>query len=375
MNPERSASRLPWALLIVACLAALLWHARGTPLGEPFADDFLFLERVRLGGPYTWLDGGGSPLYWRPLGRQAYYQLLGGVMLVQPLLIALLHTALLGASAWLFQRSLRRGGMPAAPAAVAAAFPLLVESARMLISWPSHFQDVGALFFAAVAVHEASHGRLRTLLPAALASLLCKEVGALTLFLLPWWPGSGQTRAWRWRATAALALTVAAWGAAYAWVIARSAVTFAHQYGPQAQAATASPLPERVLWAFTRSARALFSLPERPGPMDGPVALTLGALLLVAVVVFATRPGARERFTGSRARLAWGLAWFVAAVLPLAEVHPSWSAQRVVYASAGAGVALTALLAPAGAMLLVPLVALRLGTFAMSPGSTSAVAP
>ena len=47
---------------LVACLAALLWHARGTPLGEPFADDFLFLERVRLGGPHTWLDGGGSPL-------------------------------------------------------------------------------------------------------------------------------------------------------------------------------------------------------------------------------------------------------------------------------------------------------------------------
>jgi tetratricopeptide (TPR) repeat protein len=373
VKPDRSASRVPWALLIVACLAALLWHARGTPLGEPFADDFLFLERVRLGGPYTWLDGGGSPLYWRPLGRQAYYQLLGSLMLAQPLLVALLHAALLGASAWLFQRALRRGGMPAAPAAVAAAFPLIVESARMLIGWPSHFQDVGALFFAALAVHEASYGRLRTLLPAALASLLCKEVGVLTLFLLPWWPGSGQPRAWRWRATAALAVTVAAWGALYAWVIARAGVTFAHEYGPQAQAATASPLPERVAWALTRSVRALFSLPEQPGPMDLPVALTLGALLLAALVVFATRREARERFARSRAWLAWGLGWFLAAALPLAEVHPSWSAQRVVYASAGAGVALTALLAPAGAMLLVPLVALRLATFAMSPGATSAV--
>ena len=357
----------------MACLAALLWHARGTPLGEPFADDFLFLERVRLGGPYTWLDGGGSPLYWRPLGRQAYYQLLGGVMLVQPLLIALLHTALLGASAWLFRRALRRSGMATAPASVAAAFPLLVESARMLIGWPSHFQDVGALFFASLAAHEASHGRLRTLLPAALASLLCKEVGALTLFLLPWWPGSGQSRAWRWRATAALAATVAAWGAMYAWVIARAGVTFAHEYGPQSQAATASPLPERVAWALTHSARALFSMPEQPGPLDLPVALTLGALLLVALAVFATRPEARARFAGSRARVAWGLAWFLAAALPLAEVHPSWSAQRVVYASAGAGVALTALVAPASTLLLVPLVALRLATFAMSPGATRAV--
>ena len=367
------AARAPWSLLILACTATLVWHARGAPLGEPFADDFLFLERVRLGGPWTWLDGGGSPLYWRPLGRQAYFQSLGGLMLALPMLVALLHAVLLAASAWLFQRSLRRGGVPPAPAAVAAAFPLLVESARMLIGWPSHFQDVGALFFASLALHEAAHGRLATLLPAALASLLCKEVGALTLFLLPWWPGSGQSRAWRLRATAAIAVVVAAWAGTYAWVTARAGVTFAHQYGPQAEAGTSSPLTERLIWAVTRSARALFSLPERTGPTDWPVALTLAALLLVALVGFASRPEARERFAGSRARLLWGFGWFLAAALPLAEVHPSWSAQRVVYASAGAGVALTALLASAGTMLLVPLVALRLATFAMSPGATSAV--
>lgn len=373
MKPEASASRAPWALLIVGCLAALLWHARGTPLGEPFADDFLFLERVRLGGPYTWLDGGGSPLYWRPLGRQAYYQLLGGWMLSWPLVVALLHAALLGASAWLFHRALRRSGMDPAPAAVAASFPLLVESARMLIGWPSHFQDVGALFFASLALHEASRGRLATLLPAALASLLCKEVGTLTLFLLPWWPGPGPTRAWRWRATAALAGMVAAWAALYAWVIARAGVTFAHQYGPQAEAATASPLPARVLWALSRSLRSIFSLPEQPGRLDLPVALGLGALLLAAAAVYFTQREARERLAGSRARILWGVAWFVAAAAPLAEVHPSWSAQRVVYASAGAGIALTALLAPANAALLVPLVALRLATFALSPGATSLI--
>ena len=61
------------------------------------------------------------------------------------------------------------------------------------------------------------------------------------------------------------------------------------------------------------------------------------------------------------------------AVAPLAEVHPSWSAQRVVYASAGAGVALTSLLAPAHGLLLVPLVALRLATFAWAPAGSDRV--
>jgi hypothetical protein len=191
--------------LIVACIAALLWACARHAIGEPFADDFLFLERVRLGGRSRgWMVAALRSIGGRWAGRPTT-SCVGGVMLAQPLLIALLHVTLLGASAWLFDRALRRGGMAPAPAAVAAAFPLLVESARMLIGWPSHFQDVGALFFAALALHEASRGRLATLLPAALASLLCKEVGVLTLFLLPWWPararrqrGAGAPRR-RWR--------------------------------------------------------------------------------------------------------------------------------------------------------------------------------
>ncbi len=366
-------NRAPWALLIAACVLALLWHARATPLGEPFADDFLFLERVRNGGPYTWLDGGGSTLYWRPLGRQAYFQLLGGLILAQPWLVALLHAALLGAAAWLVYRALRIAGMTGAPAAVAASFPLLVESARMLIGWPSHFQDVGALFFASLALHEAARGRLATLLPAALASLLCKEVGAITLFLLPWWPGAPVTRAWRGRATLALAGVVGAWAAVYAWVTARSGVTFAHEYGEQAVPATASPLAGRLLWALTRTARSLVNLPERPGALDLPVALTLAAIAIVAAILYARSRDARARFRPARALAGWGIAWFLAAAAPLAEVHPSWSAQRVVYAGAGAGIASAAVLAPAHVALLVPLVALRLATFALSPAGSSVV--
>jgi tetratricopeptide (TPR) repeat protein len=368
-----AARRASWALLIVACLAMLLWHARATPLGEPFADDFLFLERVRLGGPYTWLDGGGSPLYWRPLGRQAYFQLFGALLLAQPLAMALLHAALLGAAAWLVYRALRATGLAGAPAAVAASFPLLVESARMLIGWPSHFQDVGALFFASLALHEAARGRLGTLLPAALASLLCKEVGALTLFLLPWWPGARVTLRWRWRASVALAAVVGAWAAVYAWVTARAGVTFAHEYGAQAEPATASPLVERVLWALTRTARSLVNLPERPGPLDLPVALALAGIAIGAGILYVRSRDARDRFAQTRALAAWGLAWFLLAAAPLAEVHPSWSAQRVVYAGAGAGVACAALLVPAHVALLVPLVVLRFATFALSPAGSRAV--
>jgi hypothetical protein len=373
-DPGPHRSRAPWSLLLVAGVAALLWHARGTPLGEPFADDFLFLERVRLAGPYTWLDGGGSPLYWRPLGRQAYYQLLGGPMLAWPLCVALLHAALLGVSAWLVHRALRRTGVAPAPAIAAASFPLLMESARMLVGWPSHFQDVGALTFASLALHEAAHLRRGTLLAAALASLLCKEVGALTLLLLPWWPGTGATRGWRVRTTLALVAVVGLWAAAYAWIVPRAGVTFAHEYGAPSDPIMTMPLIGRVQWAVTHAARSLFNLPALPGPLGTPVAVTLVSLLAVSVVVYAVRPAARQRLAAERGRLVWGAAWFLAAVVPLAEVHPSWSAQRVVYASAGAGVAAVSLLAPAHVALLVPLVALRCVTFGLSPAGSDRVA-
>ena len=121
------------------------------------------------------------------------------------------------------------------------------------------------------------------------------------MFLLPWWPGARVTRAWRWRATAALAAVVGAWAAAYVWVTARAGVKFAHEYGAQGDPATAVPLAERIVWALMRTARSLVNLPERPGPLDLPVALTLAAIAIVAAILYMRSRDARGRFMKTRA--------------------------------------------------------------------------
>src|SRR5204862_7446551 len=144
-------------------------------------------------------------------GRQLYFGFLGPLIVSHPRWIAALHVALLAVSAWLVYRALRTR-WPASWAAAAAAFPLLIDADRMLIAWPSHFQDVGALFFAALALHEASRSRGWTTAAALLASLLCKEVAASIGPLLPWLPvGPTPTRAWRWRASGLISAVIAAW--------------------------------------------------------------------------------------------------------------------------------------------------------------------
>ena len=57
-EPRASAGRDPWVLAILLAAAPLVLHSLGTPLGEPFADDFYFLHRELLGGPRTIWDGG-----------------------------------------------------------------------------------------------------------------------------------------------------------------------------------------------------------------------------------------------------------------------------------------------------------------------------
>src|ERR1041385_5897536 len=84
MAGEPRTSRDPWQWLPLFAAVPLLVHAAGAPLGEPFADDFFFLRRIVVPSPRPWLDGGGSPVFWRPLGRQAYFAALGPWMVADP---------------------------------------------------------------------------------------------------------------------------------------------------------------------------------------------------------------------------------------------------------------------------------------------------
>ena len=366
-QPQRDPFwRDPWAWALLLAVLPVVLHASGAPLGEPFADDFAFLRRALLEGAHPLTDGGGSPLFWRPLSRQVYFALFGRLMLAHPAWIAAMHVLVLLGSAALVYRALRPR-WPAPWCATAASFPLLLESNRMLIAWPSHFQDLGALLFAALALHEASRGRTWTMTLALLGSLLCKEVAAIAALLLPWVP---TTPAWsrraRLKATGCVALVLVAWGAAY-WKLTSS-------HGPTVGygAEAVAPLAVRVAWAVLSAAHSAFSIKFEGGSTEVIVTTALAVLLGVAGTLFMGHD-ARTRLRMAWPMLLWGFLCWVAASAPLAGVFPLWSAQRAVLASIGVGVLLVGFLGSAHRLLLLPLVALRFFAFAMSPGAVGRV--
>jgi hypothetical protein len=181
-----SPSRLPdrfWEVLAPLSILAPLVLALGAPLGEPVAEDFDFIHAARF-EPFSLLDGGGSHAFWRPIPHQIYYAALSPLLLSHPGTVVAVHVVLLACSAWLVHRTMRLW-MPAPWAAAVATFPMLSESTRTLIAWPTHFVDVGLLLFSAIALHEASRARSWSALPALLCALLCKEVAVIVALLMP----------------------------------------------------------------------------------------------------------------------------------------------------------------------------------------------
>jgi hypothetical protein len=267
-----------WFWLSLLAVVPLILHMRGAPWGVPVADDFDYLHRVMLSGRHSLLDGCGSIFYWRPFSRQIYFEALWRVMLASPAIVAWLHVGLLALTSAVLYRTLRVTW--SAPAAwVAATFPLLAESSRMLITWPSNFQDLAAMLFAAIAIHATVHRRLALALGALLLSLLSKEVGVLAALLLPWLPQKGgmpMRERLRWASlTGAL---VAAWGVAYV-AVSRSAGLVLPSQLERDPVAVATPLVERVGWALWNSARSAFSLPSIEVPGEQWIWTALAAVL------------------------------------------------------------------------------------------------
>jgi hypothetical protein len=182
--------RDPWAWSVLLGVVALLLKCFGASLGEPVANDFDFLHRALLQGTGTLLDGGGSLAFWRPLSHQLYCAALGRLMLAHPGAVAAIHVLLFALATVLLYRTLRPV-LPGPIAAAAAAFPLLAESTRTHIAWPSEFTDLGLFFFSVIALHEASRRRLPTALAALAAALLVKEMAIVTAVCLPFLPGVG----------------------------------------------------------------------------------------------------------------------------------------------------------------------------------------
>lgn len=335
-------------------------------------DDFDYLHRALFDPNGSFFDGYGSVLYWRPLGRQIYFGLLTPLLLAYPVVVPLVHGVCLALVALVLYRAFRvrwSGGV----AAAMASFILLMESTRMLLAWPSHFMDLGAILFAALALHEAAHRRWVTALLAMLGSLLGKEIGVTTALLLPWMPPAGAPgRDWRGRIapSVAMAAMLAVWGTAYMLSCRIHGMTLPHRFEPLT---LATPWLTRYAWSCWHSARAMFSLSPAGDRWDGVVLIGAAVLLLIAVARLATDRTARARLAPALPWVAWGLAWFLAASAALTEVYPAWAPYRAVFAGVGFGVAVTALLAAAHPALVAGLVGLRLLAFSVSPGPPATI--
>lgn len=178
-----SAWRDGWLWISVLSVVPLLLGTRGAPRGEAVAEDFDFLRRAMEPG-VSFLDGGGSQAFWRPVAHQLYYETFGSLILSNPEAIAALRAAGLALAGGLLYRAFRRG-WSGPLAAAAASFPLMAESSRTLILWPSHFVDLGGFLFLALAVHEAASRRLWTSSLSLGAALLCKELALVGALLQP----------------------------------------------------------------------------------------------------------------------------------------------------------------------------------------------
>lgn len=353
------AWRDAWLWIALLALVPLLMRAWSGSAGTPFADDYDFLHRALLSPQRSLLDGGGAVIYWRPLARQVYFGLAGPLMLSHPRAVALLHVALLALAVVLIHRMLRpRWGGPWA--AAAASFPLLAEGTRALVIWPTSFQDLGAVLFSALALHEASRRRLLAALGALLAALLCKEIAVITAFLLPWMPGVLRHRRERIRWAGATCATVATWMVVYGAVMRSAGLMFQRELE-----SGRLPLPHRLLWSLAHGLLDGFSL----GALAPALVLSVlaGVLALLVLAFLAGRRRAHVAAPGP-GWVLWGLAYFTLATATLSETFPMWGSFRSTPGLLGLGIAATAFVRRAGLPWLALLVAVRVATLFVSPG-------
>jgi hypothetical protein len=356
-----------WAWAALAVLALVIARAWGVPFGEPVADDFDHLHHVLFSADRSWLGGGGSHSFWRPLAYQGYYGAFTGVILSHAAWITVVHTALAAVAILAVYDTLRR--QVAAPvAAIAAVSPWLLESARALLTVPVHIVDLGLIVCSALAWRAAAAGRLALSLAALAGALLCKETAIVTAMVLPWLAPAGRRRAW-FTGGAGLA---AVWAVTYALVRTRLALELPHELEAGLGASRLLD-PVRFTWAVSGTWRAWASLPLAPSPADG---LVLGALLAVtglAATVFVTSPAARARFTAVRGLVWPALSWGALATATLVTVHPVWSPERVVFTAVGLSPAWFVTLACARAGFAAAGLAVQLGMFALAPAPPARV--
>jgi len=329
-------------------LLLLWWTCRGALFGVPVADDYDFLYWQHF-HRFTWMDSMGAPYYWRPVGRQLYYSIVGPILFRAPWLVSVLHAAILLATCYFVFRIARRAFPPGASVAVAVT-TLLAEPTRSLFVWPTAAQYLLAMLGSAVAIHEALAGRRWTAWLAAVGAVLSHGAASLVLYALPiiaWFRTRSLKESLLW--VAGSLVVSAIW-------IGGHVVGGSHFFAGGTLDAT---LPLRLWRAVQYTIRAQLGLEDaRLG--FGPV-LVGAYLLLFALAGFIYLRGREAR---KRVRAAWpwllgAAAWFVMGVTPLALLFPDWSSWRIGVACLGFAFLSVGLLALARPWLVVGFVALQ----------------
>jgi len=359
-GPEARWRRLdPWLIAAFLAPVVLLPLLAGERIGEPVADDFDFLLHVLLTGQWSWFDGCGANNYWRPLGRQAYYATFAPWMLHGPLVVALVQLGCLCLTAILLYRSFVPALGRGAAFAVSTG-PWMMESSRLLVAWPACFQDVGALLFVSLALHEAVMSRRWSFLAAGLAALLCKEVAAIALIAMVACPAvrfnaENQRRLW----LVSSALLVSAWVALYGWVTLRASLALQVAATPLSSTDWARGMWLVPWWSF----KAIWSMPPSGGPQD--------VLLVVGLIALTPWPRVRDVFRSEGLRLQawwrWGFLWSIPLVLALIPFYPGWGPYRMAFAGFGLLTAAVVTLRAIHPHAVPAFLALRLGLLLLAP--------
>ncbi len=355
----------PVALCLLS-FAALLWSCRGAPLGTAVADDYFFLANLNFQRPLDLFDSMGVAYYWRPLSRQVYFSIVGNGLLAAPWAVAVLHGAMLLALFVVLYRIARRGFAVPIAAAIAA-FPLMSEPARVLLTWPSGAQHLMVAVAAALALHETLRGRAWSAAVATLAGLLSNESG---IFVLPALPIAAWYRTHQPRVTLRFAAVAA--GAGAVWAL---GYAIALRHGVLLPPGSEQPFQWPLMpGLFAQAITALLNLEDLPAP----AAAMLGAghvVVVVAALATMLRRSTRERIAPRLPAITMAALWFVLGTALLVVVLPDWNGWRGWYPAIGIGVALTGLLAMCAPWLAATFVALRLVALLITPAAPVIVTP
>jgi hypothetical protein len=340
-----------WLALGGLAILALWWSCRGALFGVPAADDYDFLYWQRF-HPFTLLDSMGAPYYWRPVGRQLYFALVGPILFRAPWLVSVLHAALLLATSWFVYRIAKRAFGPGVSVAIAVT-ALLAEPTRSLFVWPTAAQYVLAMLGSAIAIHEGLAGRWWTGFLAALFAVLSHGAASIVLYALPliaWFQTKSLRQALIW--VAGSIAVGAIWIGGH--ILGR-----AHGTHFFAGGTLDTTLPARLLRAIQLTVTAHLGLEDaRPG--FGPVLwVAYGLLFAAAAFFYFADVGARHRLRRSWPWLVGPGLWYVVGVIPLALLFPDWSSWRIGVACLGFAFVAIGLLALARPWLVAVFIAVQ----------------